>query len=438
MNAEPIVTLVSMSDRGVALCAAAARISTTPGTAHDLFLAREGGARDQKLIAKVLSSGHRSLIEHQSFSIALDNVSVLVEQCLIEFRLSSFTVKSRRYVDFEQAGFFVPADLSPACEKMYVDMVKARFLDYGRLVAHGIPLEDARFVLPYCFFSSLYLTCNARELSHIISAMLYGPYSRFEELRRVGELLLTQCQGVLGEAFPLDSTRAASPALEASVAAPVSCVGRAQLLAAPQDPRALLHAALAFSNRFENLSDADLSPLVRDARPRELEALHYTFLLEDVSLACVTHIARHRIQSPMFEPTLRALNKNRHVLPDTVAQNPEARRVFENAFLENGQNAAALREAGLATEALSYLALSGNTVRVMLTMNARELLHFLKLRTCERAQWEIRALAQQMLRELRASYPELFDYFGPSCLVNGRCPEGRLSCGRPRTPLGKP
>ena len=78
-----------------------------------------------------------------------------------------------------------------------------------------------------------------------------------------------------------------------------------------------------------------------------------------------------------------------------------------------------------------YFALSGHVTDIRLSMNARELLHFLKLRTCTRAQWEIRNAAWQMLKLLQESYPALFDQYGPSCRVTGRCPEGRLTCGKP-------
>ena len=77
-----------------------------------------------------------------------------------------------------------------------------------------------------------------------------------------------------------------------------------------------------------------------------------------------------------------------------------------------------------------YFALSGNLMDVMTTMNAREIKLFTQLRTCSRAQWEIRAAAIALLRQLRQSFPELFGRFGPSCFLTGRCPEGRLSCGR--------
>ena len=66
----------------------------------------------------------------------------------------------------------------------------------------------------------------------------------------------------------------------------------------------------------------------------------------------------------------------------------------------------------------------------MFGMNARELLHFLRLRTCTRAQWEIRDASNDMLRLLRGDFPALFACYGPSCAVLTYCPEGRLSCGR--------
>ena len=66
--------------------------------------------------------------------------------------------------------------------------------------------------------------------------------------------------------------------------------------------------------------------------------------------------------------------------------------------------------------------------KLVTTMNARELLHFFTLRCCRRAQWEIRALAVEMLRQARRAAPLLFVDAGPGCL-KGSCPEGAMSCG---------
>ena len=76
--------------------------------------------------------------------------------------------------------------------------------------------------------------------------------------------------------------------------------------------------------------------------------------------------------------------------------------------------------------------MSGHVLDLMLTMNARELLLFSRLRTCTRAQWEIRGVARQMVAALSRTSPEIFGGYGPSCAVMGRCPEGRMSCGPSR------
>ena len=67
--------------------------------------------------------------------------------------------------------------------------------------------------------------------------------------------------------------------------------------------------------------------------------------------------------------------------------------------------------------------------KMTITMNARELLHFLSLRCCNRAQWEIREVAWQMLALLIDVAPNLFCNAGPAC-VKGACSEGKMTCGK--------
>jgi thymidylate synthase (FAD) len=67
----------------------------------------------------------------------------------------------------------------------------------------------------------------------------------------------------------------------------------------------------------------------------------------------------------------------------------------------------------------------------MVTMNARELMHFFALRCCNRAQAEIREAADLMLAEVQKVSPQIFRDAGPAC-VRGPCPEGELTCGKPR------
>lgn len=85
---------------------------------------------------------------------------------------------------------------------------------------------------------------------------------------------------------------------------------------------------------------------------------------------------------------------------------------------------------GVPAEDARYIIPQGVTCKLIVTMNARELLHFFELRCCNRAQWEIRQMAKRMLEICRQYAPALFADAGPSCL-RGPCPEGKRSCGHP-------
>ena len=126
----------------------------------------------------------------------------------------------------------------------------------------------------------------------------------------------------------------------------------------------------------------------------------------------------------------QAVYLQNYVLPESVRQNEKAAALYEQAFARNAAAFMQMRSEGLPPEAAQYFALAGNQLDVLCDMNGRELLHFMKLRTCTRAQWEIRACAIELLRQLRAACPSVFRCFGPSCFVSGACPEGRLSCGK--------
>ena len=67
---------------------------------------------------------------------------------------------------------------------------------------------------------------------------------------------------------------------------------------------------------------------------------------------------------------------------------------------------------------------------LLMTMDGGSLNHFFGLRCCERAQWEIKDLADEMLLKVIAIAPDLFKESGPYCRQLGYCPEGRFTCGR--------
>ena len=423
------------NEAALGVVASAARISTQQGTALEIYDRSGDREKDLKLVGKVLSSGHKSVIEHQNFSIAFDNVSVMVEQFVIEFRLASYTVKSRRYVDFSDAGYVVPEGMNEAVRGLYCHRTEALFAAYDRLMALEIPKEDARFVLPYGFRSNFFATMNARELIAMIAAMLSGRGSRFPELKRLGLQLKEQ----MDEIYPgvVDSELRAKRTEQLEISGGPMLGGsprepEVRIVSAPADPAAMLDVAMRFGRRFSGLDRDNMKKLLLDARPRELEVLQYSFRIDNVSLAGVTHFTRHRMLSLMLRHELSALCEGNYVLPESISANPQAMEIYCAAFAQQTEAAEAARDSGASDEELAYFAMAGHTTSLLISMNARELLHFAKLRSCSRAQWEIRGIARAMIELLNETDARIiFENYGPTCAVTGSCPEGKMCCGNP-------
>ncbi len=94
------------------------------------------------------------------------------------------------------------------------------------------------------------------------------------------------------------------------------------------------------------------------------------------------------------------------------------------------EKAASRQAEKLAIEDARFVLPNACDTKMIVTMNARSLLNFFAHRCCNRAQWEIRELADQMLALVYAVAPTLFAKAGPSC-VGGACGEGKMSCGKP-------
>ena len=111
---------------------------------------------------------------------------------------------------------------------------------------------------------------------------------------------------------------------------------------------------------------------------------------------------------------------------------PNALETLENRIGDCNEHAVLLaafaRAAGIPAEDARFVLPNAAATKLVMTMNARELHHFFALRCCRRAQWEIRAMAKEMLRLARGAAPLLFADAGPGCL-RGACPEGKMTCG---------
>ena len=443
---KPGVYILGLSDCGEKMCAAGGRISTQSGNALGIWEKSQDAVKNASLIDKVTRSGHNSTVEHIFFNLAFNDVSVQVEQFMIEFRLASFTVKSRRYVDFSDAGYYTPAFKNEENKAQYDAHVRSLFEAYGKLIEGGVPKEDARFVLPYCFLSNFFCSLNGRELLHVLKAMLYGRGRELPEIYTLGLSLKEQAEkaapGLLTgfeERKPKDSDR-----IDLSFLPDEAEKGKkkplVQLLGKTENAeRLVVTAALLEQNRFtpDQIQKAAADPstaekivkaVLASTRPRALETISYTFALNGVSLSTLTHFARHRMHS-LLVPNLNTVDRRSYIIPESVKTDSEMLQTYVNSFEHNIRVYERFKALG-ETEVLPYLLLSGNTIDLVSTMNGRELLLFMKLRSCTRAQWEIQLYANEMLALLRREAFDIFRHYGPTCYATGVCPEGRLSCGR--------
>ena len=161
-----------------------------------------------------------------------------------------------------------------------------------------------------------------------------------------------------------------------------------------------------------------------------LEHASFTFAIEGISRACSHQLVRHRIAS-YSQQSQRYVNFDEIVFvkPDSITQNEELSKKFDD-FLKNIEDFyLEMIDNGVPAEDARFILPNACMTKIIVSMNLRELKHFFKLRCCNRAQWEIRELAIEMLKLLKNKIPLLFSQMGPACL-NGPCPEGQMSCGK--------
>lgn len=184
----------------------------------------------------------------------------------------------------------------------------------------------------------------------------------------------------------------------------------------------------------EKLSSADitgfLDKIMSLGHQSVLEHASFTFGIEGISRVTTHQLVRHRLASFSQQSQRYVSHKERFeaVIPHTIAERSEIKARFEAMLAAVHEAYAAMVEAGIPPEDARYILPNATETKIMVTMNARELLHFFELRCCERAQWEIRAMSVEMLKLVKQAAPVIFRNAGPGCLA-GPCPEGNMTCG---------
>lgn len=195
------------------------------------------------------------------------------------------------------------------------------------------------------------------------------------------------------------------------------------------------YTSMPLSQLTENLTDEEVVKMVtklsKMGHESPMEHASFTFAIEGVSRALLAQITRHRIASySVRSQRYVSENKANFVIPESIST-PEAKALYLTS-IDNARKAYdQLKKLGVEKEDARMVLPNATETQMMMTMNARSLINFFNLRCCNRAQKEIRDLADEMLKLCREVAPILFSKAGASCTY-GSCSEGEMSCGRPR------
>ncbi|MBP1763404.1 MAG: Thymidylate synthase thyX [Firmicutes bacterium] len=197
----------------------------------------------------------------------------------------------------------------------------------------------------------------------------------------------------------------------------------------------LCYSPIGAEQLVEKLSQSQiqnlLTRIITMGHLSTLEHVSFTFAVEGVSRVLTHQLVRHRIASYSQQSQRYVAEHDfEYIVPPTVDKDPIAKEKFIALMDQIRTVYDDLTARGIAPEDARYCLANATETKIVITMNARSLLHFFTLRCCQRAQWEIRQMADMMLAEAKKAAPLLFAKAGPTCVTDSYCGEGKMTCGR--------
>lgn len=446
-------------ERRIRNVAAAGKLSRFPGNVFEVLEVSNDYESNLKMIKRIIKMGHKSIIEHDYLVFGLCDVTPIIEQTIIGSRLSSFTIKSRREVDFRTAGFYTPKfrdkngeeiKASKEIEEKYKNHMQYLFNSYGDIVDLGISVEDARFILPYCYHSNIIMGLDGRELERMILSFTKGNLSKIQELKEFGEKLYEIVKEYVPYLVPgiekvEENLESGFEYLEENYKKPeIKINSKPELISYNSNPDDVIinsyimyHYQVSMDEAKKILEelekkDKDVKEKIMDIilhkdERRELEQTSFTFQIP-ISLSILTHLTRHRMHSLLVPEFLPIWDMNNYIIPETIKENSKALEIYEKAVKKNIEVFEEFKK-DIYEEDLIYFYLGCQMLNVVTTMNARNLQWISRMRCCNKAQWQIRQIAWGMVNEVKEIAPLLGKGLGPTCMTDRYCGEGKESCG---------
>lgn len=447
--------------------ASAGKLSRFPGNVFEVLEASNDYESNLKMIKRIIKMGHKSIIEHDYLLFGLCDVTPIIEQTIIGYRLSSFTIKSRREVDFRTAGFYTPKFRnkngenikdSTEIEEKYKNHMQYLFNSYGDIVDLGISVEDARFILPYCYHSNIIMGVDGRELERMIVSFTKGNLSKIQELKEFGEKLYEIVKEYVPYLVPgiekvEENLESGFEFLEENYERPeIKIVSTPKLISYSSKPDdVIINSYIMYhyqcseekakdileelEKKDKNVKEKIMDIILHKEEKRELEQTSFTFQIP-ISLSILTHLTRHRMHSLLIPEFLPIWNMNNYIIPKTIKENSKALEIYEKAVKKNIEVFEEFKK-NIYEEDLIYFYLGCQMLNVVTTMNARTLQWISRMRCCNKAQWQIRQIVWGIVTEVKEIAPLLGKGLGPTCMTDRFCGEGKESCGFIEKLLGK-
>jgi len=427
--------------------AAYARISHSPRTISELRDAAvaevEKARRSNENI--IFKMGHSSVAEHAVFNIDVEDASRLLVEFIERHRLASYTERSQRYVFFGDKTFIVPKELEgTGLKDRVIDLEKEKFDLYNEVVSredlkerYGDKLlEQARYVLGLTCPTDLGLTINARETEYIISQGMAHPLSEVRDFASgLLEATVKLAPSLIKYTEGNDHVHRTSEEISKTIGGlgkfAMTEDGRKELRFNPNrrmvcsdlpaqidDPESEVVAGLLFENSdlsFEearcmarNMTDDELMDIllpvfrnypVHSSLPRAFEMMDMTFDF-DISASGFAQLKRHRmatILTQRYNPSLwetpEVYMDDRELLMRYWDLMKMSRDLYNDIKKDHGM------------EIAQYVLTNGHKRKVVFKVNLRELYHFVRLRSDQHAQDEIRKISDHIVTEMAQRFP---------------------------------
>jgi len=329
------------------------------------------------------------------------------------------------------------------------------FNKYGEYVDSGISTEDARFILPYCFYSNIIMGIDAHILYDLIIKFTKTKYAEIAEVKELGEKLYEIAKEYAPYLIPsIDNYEEnkkdeVSEYLESKIEREkYKIVDKVKLVSNTNDiDDTILISAIMRRYQYdinkakevydelskdEKFKDELMRLIVLGDDKQELTQVNFQFQFP-VSYAILTHFQRHRTHHFLMDDFTHA-DLTQYKKPPRIKDDE-----YDTIFEDNNIMYNKFKSYGIKDEDLIYFILAGTMTNIVTNMDGWTVRHILELRECNKAQWETRKIAYGMHKEIDdLDHAKLFSSkLGATCVTKRICNEGKESCGKIKTLLEK-